>query len=104
MPGYLGLFSFPRRAVFFAAFSFLISAAVVCAQPNLSPPATSAPLTSTPPSLTSIQVVEEMMRHNQARADGLKHYQSIRHYEVEYKGYAAKIGAKLVVEADYDAV
>ena len=44
-----------------------------------------------------------MLRHNQARAEGLKHYQSVRHYEVEYKGYAAKLDAKLVVEADYDA-
>ena len=54
--------------------------------------------------MTSAVIVEQMLRHNQARADGLKHYRSIRHYEVEYKGYAAKIGARLVVEADYDAV
>jgi len=104
MPGYLAPFPFPRRAGFFAAFTFLISAAMVCAQANLPAPGTTAPLTSNSPSLTSSQIVQEMVRHNQARADGLKHYRSLRHYEVEYKGYAAKIGAKLVVEADYDAV
>ena len=45
-----------------------------------------------------------MLRHNQARAEGLKHYQSVRHYEVNYTGYSAKIGAKLVVQADYDSI
>ena len=45
-----------------------------------------------------------MLRRNQARAEGLKHYQSVRHYEVEYKGYSANIGAKLVVEAEFDVV
>ena len=44
-----------------------------------------------------------MLSHNKTRAEGLKHYQSVRHYEVEYKGYSTKIGAKLVVEAEYDA-
>jgi hypothetical protein len=45
-----------------------------------------------------------MLLHNRERADGLKHYQSIRHYEVNYKGYAVNLDAKLTVEADYDAV
>lgn len=52
--------------------------------------------------LTSDQIVAEMVRRNQARADALKHYQSIRHYEIKYTGYA-KIGATLVAQADYDA-
>jgi hypothetical protein len=65
-------------------------------------------LTLTQPTLTQLtltapQIVSEMLRHNRQRAEELKHYQSIRHYEVEYKGYSAKIDAKLVVEADYDA-
>lgn len=77
----------------------------MCAQTAI-PPATTptATLSSTQPAMTSTQIVDEMLRHNLARAEGLKHYQSLRHYEVEYKGYSAKIGAKLVVEADYDAV
>ncbi len=56
------------------------------------------------PALTAAQIVEAMQLHNKARADALRHYQSLRHYEVEYKGYATKIGAKMVVEANYDAI
>ncbi len=67
-------------------------------------PAADAAITSAKPALTSTEIVNEMLRRNQARAEGLKHYQSVRHYEVQYKGYAAKIGAKLVVEANYDSV
>src|SRR5579859_6849479 len=84
---------------------------VLCAATGLSAqtalpglPAPTATLTSTKPALTSTEIVDEMLRHNLARAEGLKHYQSVRHYEVEYKGYSAKIDAKLVVEANYDAV
>ena len=73
-----------------------------CALPGS--PAPTATLVATNPALTSTEIVDEMLRHNLARAEGLKHYQSVRHYEVEYKGYSAKIGAKLVVEANYDAV
>ncbi len=91
----------------------LCVAAVVClllAGANVSPaqaPLTPAPavatLTAAQASLTAEQIVDAMAHHNQARADELKHYQSLRHYKVEYKGYAAKIGAAMVVEADYDA-
>jgi len=94
-----------RRFPVFAAW-LILHAAIAPAHPQtaLSPPPTSASLTSAQAGLTSAQIVDEMLRHNQARAAGLKHYQSVRHYEVEYKGFSAKIGAKLVVEADYDAV
>ncbi len=89
----------------FAAWLILLTAfAPVHPQTPLSPPPPSASLTSAQAALTSTQIVDEMLRHNKARADGLKHYQSVRHYEVEYTGYSAKIGAKLVVEADYDAI
>jgi len=73
------------------------------AQTALSAPASTATLTSTQTALTSTQIVDEMVRRNQARAEELRHYQSVRHYEVEYKGFSARIGAKLVVEANYDA-
>lgn len=79
------------------------AAPALCAQTVVSAPVSTATLTSTQPALTSSQIVEQMVERNHARAEGLKHYQSIRHYEVEYKGYAARIGAKLVVEANYDA-
>jgi hypothetical protein len=87
-----------------AAFVVLGASIAVYSQTALPEAPANAVLTSTQPSLTSAQIVEEMLRHNQARAEGLRHYQSIRHYEVEYKGYAARLNAKLVVEANYDAV
>jgi hypothetical protein len=94
-----------RRFRVFAAWLILLTAiAPVHPQTALSPPPPSASLTSAQAALTSTQIVDEMLRHNKARADGLKHYQSVRHYEVEYTGYSAKIGAKLAVEADYDAI
>ncbi len=54
------------------------------------------------PNLTAGQIVTEMQGHNLARAAALKHYHSVRHYAVEYRGYAAKIAAKMEVDADYD--
>lgn len=53
--------------------------------------------------LTSTQIVDQLERHNQARADGLRHYQAVRHYAVEYRGFAAKVAAKMDVEVNYDA-
>lgn len=52
--------------------------------------------------MTAAQIVTEMQDHNLARANALKHYHSVRHYAVEYHGFAAKIAAKMEVEADYD--
>jgi hypothetical protein len=83
--------------VFFAA-------AGAYSQSPLPPSPPNAALTSTQPALTSSQIVGEMIRHNQARADGLRHYESLRTYQVEYKGYSAHIAAKMVVDAGYDAV
>src|SRR5436305_3163884 len=95
---------FPKISMFPAgALAMVCAAPAIYAQTAVSGPPSSATLTSAQPSLTSSQIVEEMLSHNRARAEELKHYQSIRHYDVEYKGYSAKLGAKLVVEADYDA-
>jgi hypothetical protein len=57
---------------------------------------------STREALTADEIVTQMQRHNQIRADDLKHYQSLRHYEVRYKGLAT-IAAKMDVEANYDS-
>ena len=82
----------------------MISAATALyPQTTLPGPSDPATLTSTRPALSSTQIVDEMVRHNQARADELRHYQSTRTYQVEYKGLA-RIAARMVVEADYDAV
>jgi hypothetical protein len=88
-----------------AAWAILL-AAIPAAYPQsaLTSSTTSASRTSAQAALTSAQIVDEMLRHNQARADRLKHYQSVRRYEVNYTGYSARIGAKLVVEADFDAI
>lgn len=54
--------------------------------------------------LSAAQIVDQMQHHNKIRADDLKHYQSLRHYEVQYKGFSATIDAKMAVEANFDAV
>jgi hypothetical protein len=54
--------------------------------------------------LTASEIVGEMQVHNKLRAEDLRHYQSLRHYEVQYKGFSATINAKMEVEADYDSV
>jgi hypothetical protein len=54
--------------------------------------------------LTADQIVEQMRVRNLARNDALRGYQSVRHYEVEYKGYSAHLDGRLTVQANYDAV
>lgn len=56
-----------------------------------------------PASLDESQIVLAMQQHNQAQADELKGYKAVRHYQVEYHGFAARIGAKMVVEVNFDA-
>jgi hypothetical protein len=56
-----------------------------------------------PAVLTSAQIVEQILQHNKARSDGLKQYKALRHYQVEYRGFAAKLAAKMDVEVNYDA-
>jgi outer membrane lipoprotein-sorting protein len=53
--------------------------------------------------LTAAQIVDEMQHHNQARTEMLKDVQSIRHYQVEYRGFSKVIEAKMEVEYHYDA-
>jgi hypothetical protein len=95
---------FPKIRLSPVALCLLLGAAApLYAQTAISVPPPTATLTSAKPSLSSSEIVDEMLRHNQARADELKHYESVRHYAVEYKGYSAHIAATLVVEAQYDA-
>lgn len=61
------------------------------------------PAVSSPSVLTSAQVVDQMELHNLARTLALKHYTAVRHYEVEYRGFATDIEAKLEVEVTFDA-
>jgi hypothetical protein len=56
-----------------------------------------------PPALTTEQIVEQMQRHNREQTEGLIHYQSVRHYQVEYRGFSTRAAAKMDVEINYDA-
>jgi hypothetical protein len=58
---------------------------------------------SAPTTLTSTQIVDQVQRQNQVRTLELKHYQSLRHYQVEYQGFSVKLAAAMEVEVTYDA-
>ncbi len=53
--------------------------------------------------LTPAQIVARMEQHNQSQTGALKHYQALRHYGVEYRGFAGRLAAKMEVEVSYDA-
>lgn len=55
-----------------------------------------------PAALTSGQIVERMQRHNQAQTERLKEYRSLRHYEVEHRGFPARLTAGMDVEVSYE--
>lgn len=56
-----------------------------------------------PANLSSDQIVQQMQQHNQAQTEALKQYKALRHYTVEYRGFAARVAAKMDVEISYDA-
>jgi hypothetical protein len=58
---------------------------------------------SAPQTMTETQIVDRMQRENQLRLQELQHYHSVRHYQVDYKGFGTSILAAMVVEASYDA-
>jgi hypothetical protein len=57
-----------------------------------------------PAPLTAVQIVDEMQHRNLARTEALKEAHSIRHYQVEYRGFSKVIDANMEVEYHYDAV
>jgi len=61
------------------------------------------PNTAIPTNMTAPQIVDHMLRHNREQADGLKHYQGVRHYQVQYKGFSANLVGKLDVSVTFDA-
>ena len=56
-----------------------------------------------PGSMSAVEIVEQMRRHNQAQTEGLKHYEALRHYHVEYRGFSTTLDARMDVEVKYDA-
>lgn len=56
-----------------------------------------------PETLTTSQIVEQIRQHTQAQKNELKQYTALRHYQVEYRGFSAKINARMDVEARYSS-
>ncbi len=56
-----------------------------------------------PANLNVQEIVEQLQRHNQERTAELKQYRALRHYQVEYRGFAARVAARMDVEVSYDA-
>lgn len=81
------------RAISLTAGLVLITALAFPENPNIVPPA----------SLTAPEIVEHMLRHNRTQADELKHYQGLRHYQVQYKGFSANLVGKMDVAVTFDA-
>src|ERR1700722_19753708 len=61
------------------------------------------PVPVVPPNLTAPEIVEHMLRHNISQTDGLKHYQELRHYQVQYRGFSANLVGKMDVSVTFDA-
>lgn len=58
---------------------------------------------ATPAPITTADVVQQLVRHNEGRAERLKYYASQRCYHVEYHGFPVHAEAKMVVEMTYRA-
>ena len=43
-----------------------------------------------------------MLHHNRTQADELKHYEELRHYQVQYKGFSANLVGKMDVAVTFD--
>lgn len=59
------------------------------------------PASATSPS--AAQIVAQMQAHDRIQKQELQHYQSLREYRVEYRGYSARIKARMKVLFQYDA-
>ncbi len=53
--------------------------------------------------LTASQIVEQMERRSEAQKEALKQYRTVRHYQVEYRGFSKNVEAAMDVAVDYDA-
>jgi hypothetical protein len=48
------------------------------------------------------QIVDRMREHEAHQSKQLKHYEAVRHYYVQYKGFATTLAANMTVEVNYD--
>src|SRR5713226_9864113 len=81
---------------------FLLAAALVGAF------GASADSGSLPPSITTAplsveQVVNNLVRKDEERAQALRHYESIRVYRLSYRGFPGDRDAEMTVKATYDS-
>ena len=81
---------------------FLLAATLVC---GVGASADSGPL---PPSITTAplsvdQVVNNLVRKDEERAQALRHYESIRVYRLSYRGFPGDRDAEMTVKATYDS-
>ncbi|HEX4758926.1 MAG TPA: hypothetical protein VH308_13125 [Terracidiphilus sp.] len=83
----------PRRNLFVAAVFIAVAAAA--------PPEDAAPDSTA--TLSSVQIVEQMMAHEQAHNRHLKHYQALRHYQAQYRGFPTNLEARMDVEVSFDS-
>ncbi len=58
---------------------------------------------TTQPSPNAPEIVAQLMRQNQDRASLLRHYESCRHYLLDYSGLPSDKSAELVVDMQYTA-
>jgi hypothetical protein len=49
------------------------------------------------------QIVDRMQQHEEAQSRELKHYESVRHYKVQYKGLGTHLAATMDVDLNYDS-
>ena len=77
---------------FLTAGLILISASAFPEDPTIPPATLSAP-----------EIIQQMLRHNREQADELKRYREMRHYQVQYKGFAANLVGKMDVAVTFDA-
>ena len=80
-----------------------IATAVFLALFALPPTTRAQAASSTGHTLTTDQVVAQLVEQNQRRAAQLKHYESCRLYSVDYVGFPSAKSAQMVVEMAYDA-
>ena len=66
------------------------------------PPQASAPSRGSPATLSAADIVDRMQACDRARTEELKRYQTLRHYQVEYRGFSATLQARMDVQVTYD--
>lgn len=58
--------------------------------------------TSAPATITTADIVRQLVARNQDRAQRLGHYTSERHYQIQYRGFPHAAAASMDVQADCD--